>query len=215
MADGPASLEAAARNLLPAEVAVAAACLSSAPPSPFPAEVLANAVPNRQREFAAGRRAARAALAQLGLAAMPLPMGPDRVPLWPQGTHGSITHSASLCLAAACHAPRLIGIDLEPATPLDLDLWQTVLLPEEITALAGRQNPHNLAKLIFSAKEASFKAQYALSKTLFGFEIIRVTLHENSFTAAFTDSVPAFERGSQLQGRFTTVAGHFLTTVTR
>jgi 4'-phosphopantetheinyl transferase EntD len=215
MADGLASLEAAARSLLPAEVAVAAAGLATSPPSPFPVEILANAVPKRQREFAVGRHAARAALAQLGVAAMPLPMGPDRVPLWPQGIHGSITHSASLCLAAACRAPRLIGIDLEPATPLDPELWETILLPEEIAALAGLQNASSLAKLIFSAKEASFKAQYAASKTLFGFEMIRVTLGHNSFTAAFTNSVPGFERGSQLQGRFTTVAGHFLTTVTR
>lgn len=209
-----AGLAAAARGLLPKEVAVAAASPSGPLPQLFSSEALLNAIPKRQREFAGGRHAARAALAQFGLAAMPLPMGPDRVPLWPKGMNGSISHSDTLCLAAACRAPRLIGIDLELAIPLEQDLWETILLPEEITALGGMQNARILAKLIFSAKEATYKAQYAVSKTLFGFEMIRISLNENTFTAEFTDSVPEFERGSRLQGRFTTVEGHFLTIVT-
>jgi 4'-phosphopantetheinyl transferase EntD len=208
-----AALVAAAQAILPAAAKVAAADPAQAP-APLCGEALPNAVPKRQREFAAGRRAAHDALAQLGQTGQPIPIGADRAPVWPAGFNGSITHSDRLCLAAVIQAPVLIGIDLEPATVLPRDLWETVLRPEEITALIDRSDAGQRAKLIFSAKEAAYKAQYARSKTLFGFDAFSVTLSADSFTACFTQSVQGFSEGWQLNGRHIKIHDHYLTAVT-
>lgn len=212
-----AALAVVARGLLPATIAVAAADPTQPAPALWRGEALPNGLAARQREFAAGRHAARVAMAQLGQPVQAIPIGPDRAPIWPGGLIGSITHSATLCLAAVTQAPRLIGIDLEPASPLADDLWDTVLLPDERAALAhvaaAALDAALIAKLIFSAKEAVYKAQYARSKTLFGFEVIHITLGQDSFTARFTQAVAGFAAGSTLNGRYTQTQGHFLTVV--
>lgn len=153
-------------------------------------------------------------MSQLGHAAASIPQGPDRAPIWPIGLNGSITHSATHCLAAITRAPQLIGIDLEPATPLTFNLWDVVLRPAEQATLQGNPNAFMLAKLFFCAKEAAYKAQYPRSKTLFGFDAIEITLAEKTFTARFTLSVPGFEKGHALHGRFTEIENHFLCAVT-
>ncbi len=208
------ALIAVARQLLPATVAVAAADPTQATEQLWPDEALPNAIPRRLMEFAAGRSAARQAFSQLGHPAASIPQGPDRAPMWPMGLTGSITHSPTLCLAAVTHAPQLIGIDLEPATALSPDLWDVVLRPAERATLQGRQNAPLLAKLMFCAKEAAYKAQYPRSKTLFGFDAIEITLAENTFAARFTLSVPAFDQGCVLHGRFAEIEDHFLCVVT-
>src|SRR5690606_13013148 len=58
----------------------------------LPAEIAA-ARPRRRAEYAAGRIAARAALRRLTGQAALIGMGPDRLPLWPKGTIGSISHN--------------------------------------------------------------------------------------------------------------------------
>jgi len=207
------ALIAAARHLLPAAVAVAAASPTQTAPPLWPDEVLPNAVPRRLAEFAAGRAAARQAFALLGHPAASIPQGPDRAPIWPRGLNGSITHSATLCLAAVTRTPQLIGIDLEPATALAFDLWDVVLRPAEQATLQGNPNAPLLAKLMFCAKEAVYKAQYPRSKTLFGFDAIEITLAENTFTARFARSVPGFDEGHVLHGRYTEIESHFLCAV--
>lgn len=209
-----AALAAAARGLLPTAIAIATADPAQPAPPPWPGEALPNAVPKRQREFAAGRHAARAALSQLGLGATAIPQGPDRAPIWPPGISGSITHSETLCLAAVTQGQTLIGIDLEPATPLERDLWDAILLPQERASLTEHPNATLFAKLIFSAKEAAYKAQYTRSKTLIGFEVFHITLSETGFTARFTQNVSGFAAGTRLHGRYTQTQGHYLTTVT-
>ncbi len=208
-----AALEAVARALLPAATGVAATDPTQPAPALWHGEALPSAVATRRNEFAAGRQAARAAMAQLGQAPQPIPIGPDRAPIWPDGLNGSITHSAQLCLAAVCLTPQLIGIDLEPAQPLDRDLWETVLLPDERAALAHTADAALTAKLIFSAKEAAYKAQYARSRTLFGFEVIHITLGASDFTARFTQAMPGFAAGSTLAGRYARTQDYFLTVV--
>lgn len=172
----------------------------------FPGEAV-QGVPKRIAEFRAGRAAARAALAELGLPDRPIPAAPDRAPIWPHGLQGSISHSDSLCLAVVGRC-RGIGADLEEATPLDPDLRAAVLRPEEAGATALE------AKLIFSAKEAAYKAQYALSRRLFDFQMLSITLDGPAFTARFAAEVPPFPAGRVLQGHWAAGAGHFLTLVT-
>lgn len=207
-----AALGDAARAMLPAGAAVAARDPRAASPALWPGEEL-RATPARLAEFAAGRAAARCAMAILGHPPVAIPMQPDRAPLWPPGLAGSISHSATACLAAILPAPALIGIDLEPATGLRADLWPEILRPEEQAYLRGRAGAGPLATLIFSAKEAVYKAQYPVSGTLFGYEVIRITLQQDRFAATFTADIPGFPGGTTLHGRHCLTQGHFLTVV--
>lgn len=206
-----ATLLAAARSLASTGMGWAAAD-PKAPASPlWPGEAIGKAVPARVLEFAAGRATARTALAALAVAPAAIPQAPDRAPIWPDGISGSITHSPTLCLAAVTHLPRRIGIDLEPITPLSRALWETVLLPSETAAISAAGTPALNAKLIFSAKEAAYKAQYQRSQTLMGFQGLEVTLLDNRFIARFTQSVPGFAQNTCLHGHFCQSEGHFLT----
>src|SRR5581483_4890791 len=60
----------------------------------FPAEqrTVGTAGPERQAEFTAGRRCARAALAGLGIPAAPILPGPAGEPGWPPGVPGRLPH---------------------------------------------------------------------------------------------------------------------------
>lgn len=175
---------------------------------------LARAIEKRQREFAAGRAAARLAMAQLGGAAVPIPAGSDRAPLWPEGWRGSISHSSVLCAAVVTRGKRSLGIDLELATPLDEKLLSSICSADEISDL----NPVDKllqAKLVFSAKEAAYKAQYPLTAQVFGFHHLRVALDpaRTGFTATFLRNTGPFALGSQLSGRYALVADHVVTAV--
>lgn len=174
----------------------------------LPGETLPGAVPARLREFAAGRAAARSAMAGIGLAPQALAQGTDRAPVWPAGMVGSITHSQSQCLALVmpAHLSRGIGIDLEEDTPLDPGLWPDILRPEERAGMTGVQ-----AKAVFCAKEAAFKAQYAVSRTLYGFDGMRVEMVGERFVAEFTQRVPPFAIGDRISGHILRAGGHVLT----
>jgi 4'-phosphopantetheinyl transferase EntD len=201
----------AARAILPSGVAVAAADPGTLYPL-LPGETLPGAIPARLREFSAGRHAARQALASLGQPVKPIPQADDRAPVWPQGVTGSITHNRNACLAAVS-ADRGIGLDLEEETALEQDLWSTILLPEEQAWAVSQPDPGLAAKLIFSAKEAAYKAQYPVSRTLFGFETLHLRVAGARFTATFQHTVGPFESGHVLNGTIAHAEGLILTAV--
>ncbi|MBR9650560.1 4'-phosphopantetheinyl transferase family protein [Thalassovita aquimarina] len=175
---------------------------------------VAKAVPKRVREFAAGRAAARAAFAELGLQQPAIPVAADRSPVWPGGISGSISHTDELCLAVVSDAPhwRAIGLDAEATTPLSPDIWDIVLTPEELRAvghLPQEKRGHH-GKLIFCIKEAAYKAQYPVSKTIFDFQTLAVELKGHRFRAEFRRDVPPFRNGVTIQGVFFEADGHFV-----
>ncbi|MGH1355058.1 MAG: 4'-phosphopantetheinyl transferase family protein [Thalassovita sp.] len=182
----------------------------------YPAEATAitRAVRKRSDEFRAGRDAARRAMRAIGAAPVALPSRADRLPVWPAGMAGSITHCDDLCLACASIQARAIGLDIEPATGLEQDLWDAILLPEEREAVEAAAEPNAAAKLIFSAKEAAYKAQYPLSETLFGFHDLRIQLAEDGqFQAEFRINAGPFQPGDTLQGRYLSNDTHIVTAV--
>lgn len=170
------------------------------------------AVARRLDEFSAGRTAARQALAPFGHADAALPMGKDRAPLWPGDVVGSISHSDTACLAIAGRKADWagLGLDLERDAPLDRALWPEVLRAEEAAALmALPPSDRGLRALeVFCAKEAAYKAQYALSRTLFGFDALTVTLQGAEFQAAFCTDVAPFATGTRIRGAITRAMGH-------
>lgn len=208
--------QAAVAGLLDPGVAVALRDPRQPQPAVLPQEAaqIAQAVPNRQAEFAAGRAAARDAMRQLGLPAAPVLMGADRAPQWPAGLRGSIAHTDRLCAAAVTRGGQLIGLDVEHDTDLSSDLMDSICSAQERARIAG-PNQARLAKLIFSAKEAAYKAQYPASGMLFGFDHLDVDLDldRRTFTATFLAPAVCFAAGDRLHGRFDRAAGHIVTAV--
>jgi enterobactin synthetase component D len=191
--------------LFPSSVAVGAAWPCDPDLLP-PAEraAIAQAIPSRQREFAGGRMAARMALEKLGFQDQPLPVGPGRAPVWPSGIVGSITHAAGLCLAAVTPdtAVKAMGLDLEPDDPLPTDAEAEVVLPVE---------QHLPGRLVFSAKEAVFKALYPAVGHYFGFDAVQVALSARGFRATTLVPLGPIPAGASFVGQFWRGDGVILT----
>src|SRR5262245_55392675 len=121
-------------GLLPAGVvAVALAVRHGFSLHPLEEPAVKNAVPKRRNEFATGRECVHRALASLGYPYTAVPSGNDRVPVWPAGVTGSVTHSPTLAVAAVSSqgTVRAIGIDIEPAVELEADFTRMLAAPGE------------------------------------------------------------------------------------
>ncbi|MCF6432117.1 4'-phosphopantetheinyl transferase superfamily protein [Leisingera sp. MMG026] len=207
------------RPLFAADVALAGADPLGAPPAPLAEEAAGlspNAVIKRRTEFAAGRSAAHQAMRQLGLTPAPVPVGRDRAPVWPKGLVGSITHTKSCAMAVLAHEGDVqgLGIDVEEDTPLKDELLPAICSEREQAWLKRQDNPGQMAKMIFSAKEAAYKCQYTLSRAFYGFDGMELEfdLAAAAYRAVFTADRPPFVRGEAVSGRFAIGAGLIITT---
>lgn len=143
---------------------------------------LANAVNKRCAEHLAGRIAAAEALRLSGLNDYIPGIGLNRVPCWPPGFTGSITHTDSLALATAI--PDIpgercgIGIDAENIinTYDAQDIAGGIVNPaeRELLHVCGLPFPVALT-LAFSAKESLFKALYRHVGHYFDFSAAEIT----------------------------------------
>jgi len=138
-------------------------------------EWLNKAVAKRQAEFLAGRLLARAAISCLG--------GPDgtisqsdRMPVWPIGWSGSISHSYTRCFCLVARSDTLLcGVDIEklPDDLLLRAIWSEAMTEVDkkyLLRYSGSTQQY-LATAIFSAKETLFKALYPKVRTFFDFSI--------------------------------------------
>jgi 4'-phosphopantetheinyl transferase EntD len=210
-------------GLLPPAVAFAEMHLSELPDPLLGSEpeMIEGASARRKVEFTAGRSCARRALALLGRPAEPIPAAADRLPIWPPGITGSISHSQSHCVAAVAFKTstvQTLGIDIEQADAVDLDLADAICTRTERDWLV-RQSAGMRQRLltgIFSAKESVFKAQYHLSRALFGFDTIHLDLafEHGVFSARFERDVLPFNSGYVTSGRIAFRRGHVVTAVT-
>jgi 4'-phosphopantetheinyl transferase EntD len=165
-------------------------------------EVIDRAVEKRRREFRTGRACARAALAKLGIEAQAIPSGPRGAPQWPAGIVGSITHCDGYRACALARVTDLltIGIDAELDAPLPEGVIGDIALPEERRALdllAAEEPGMNWDRLLFSAKEAVYKAWFPLAERWLGFEDARVEIDRERRTFSARLLVP----GPRLQDR--------------
>jgi 4'-phosphopantetheinyl transferase EntD len=173
------------------------------------------AVTNRQREIAAGRDCGRRALATLGLPPVSILASNDRLPVWPQGIVGSITHGGGLCAAAVARADRGIrgiGIDLEPAEPLDSESVETICRVDEAAWLSSRAEGARLllARALFSAKESAYKALYPITQRPMEFEDLHIELDldRSAFVATLQISAPPFAAGTRITGGIRISSSH-------
>lgn len=210
-----APLVTALRALFPADVAVAITDPTAPHAAPLPEEqaAIARAGPKRRAEFAAGRDAIRQAMQALRIPHSAVPAGPDRAPIWPEGIVGSLAHCDSTCVAALGRSSHLraIGVDIEEDIGLSPDLIPTICSLAERAWLASQPEDQRarLAKLIFCAKECTYKCQYPVTQILFDFDTLEITpdLDTGQFEATFTRDIGCFSAGTCLSGRFVIAGG--------
>lgn len=222
------------RPLFGQDIALAVSNPLGQPAAPLAAEAAClspNAVAKRRQEFAAGREAAHQAMALLGEPVQAIPVAENRAPIWPAGLVGSISHSRSCAMAVVAHAGginagankagatrsgeiRGLGIDVEEDKPLADDLWPAICSAREQDWLRAQPNPGQLAKLVFSAKEAAYKCQFTLSARYYGFDgmELSIDLEHNRFSARFCADQAPFSCGDCITGRFVIGAGLIVTT---
>lgn len=194
------------RDLLPPTVATDAVEGDDSGAFLFPEELAAveRAIEHRKREHAIGRSCARRALGQLGFAPVPILSGPKREPLWPAGVVGSITHCEGYSAAAVAKDSELlaVGIDAELHAPLPEGVFQRIARPEEREQLAAASPGTHWDRLLFSAKEATYKAYYPLAQAWLGFEQATITFDERTRTFEARLLVEPVRAGSRLLARF-------------
>lgn len=186
---------------------------------------LRNAVPKRIGEYRAGRTCAHAAISamdtpvvgdEIQLHDWPI-LGPDRAPIWPSGITGSLTHSDAfvICVIAASTSFYGIGVDLEPATPdLEMaDIADSVCRPEERALVANTCWSASRVTVLFSAKEAIFKALYPSLKRFVGFDEVRLTSITNDVMVfdALPDLASQIPTDTQLSVSVSKWQNHVLT----
>ena len=189
---------------------------------PEEAATLARASAVRRREFAAGRACARQALARFGVHDFPLRRDPERLPIWPPGIVGSISHSRGRCAVAVARADSVLGIGLDLEAlhrmkPAALDRICTASERAWLEARGGGEGDVDWATLLFSAKECTYKCYYPLTRTRLGFFDVEVELNpaQASFRARLVaEQAPAAGGARSFEGRLGWSAQHVFTGVT-
>ena len=182
--------------------------------------VMDRAVAKRRREFITTRFCAREALSQLGVCAGPLLPGPGGSPVWPDGFIGSMTHCEDYRAAAVTRSVRYasIGVDAEPNERMPVGVLPAVALPSEMVWCADQPDSRVCRdRLLFSAKEAIYKAWYPLTGLWLEFQQVNLTFcdYERTFDGRFLVPGPtvADKRLAGFSGRWFAAEGLILTAV--
>ena len=180
---------------------------------------VATSVDRRRREFAGGRCCARAALDTMGYVPAPLLKRADRMPDWPAGVVGSITHTDGFCGAAVAKAESYvgIGIDAEKRGRVAPRLERRVLTDTELGWLLDQplRSRETLATLFFSAKEAFYKCQFCVTAGWLGFHDIEVALGDQRFSVRLRGVFAGLGiEGDSWEGGFVISDSHVFTAVT-
>lgn len=176
-----------------------------------PAQVAA--VPKRIQEFAGGRLCARRALSEFGIVDYPLRINHDRRPHWPAPVIGSISHTAGLSGAVIARRSqfRAVGLDIETVADVTPEIWPFICSPEDRALLDSLSKPEQdrCAALIFSAKEAFYKCQYAVTQQWLEFDDVTLDicasdLDSGSFSLRARRSIALSQHATMpVFGRFT------------
>src|SRR5438046_4161207 len=98
-------------------------------------------------------------------------------PFCPRAIGGSLSHDARIAVAAVALRRDIValGIDVEPAELLPADLLGLVATPQERLKIAD--DPWR-GRLLFAAKEATYKAVYPLVETFLDHHDVEVRIVE-------------------------------------
>jgi 4'-phosphopantetheinyl transferase EntD len=121
-------------------------------------------------------------LAEIGITDFPLLASEDRAPIWPPSVVGSITHTDGCpdgyCAVAVADRRTTfgLGLDAEPRLPLPPEVWSLVLDEEEMHDAHRAAEPGVYARMVFSAKETTYKTLYPVFKRFLEFSDVHVEL---------------------------------------
>ncbi|MFG3442573.1 4'-phosphopantetheinyl transferase [Nonomuraea sp. NPDC047897] len=180
--------------------------------------LVTGAGPRRARDVADGRTCARRALSRLGAQPGPVLRTDSGAPLWPPGVVGSITHCAGYRAAAVAWRREVpvIALDAEPGLPVPRRVIDGITLPEErawLERLDAEQPEVAWGRLLFSAKEAVYKAWYPLTGRWLGFADAVISV--DAAAGTFTARLPGGGRVAGFDGCWRAGGGLLVTAVTR
>lgn len=152
---------------------------------------------HRMQEFIAGRSIAREAMQLLGAKSFSIGRDENGCPIWPREVVGSISHKGRLCGAMIGDSAvyNSIGFDIEFMEHLDPDVWKTFASEEEMSqANVCDMDEPSFANILFSAKEAHFKALYPLfnlqAPSLSNIKLTVKKLNNHIVTSSTTNGIP-------------------------
>ena len=193
--------------------------------APLPEEepLIARSVPKRRNEFVTVRHCARVAMEQLGVPPSPILKGEKGEPQWPRGVVGSLTHCDGYRAAVVgrSEVARSVGIDAEPHGVLPDRVLEAISLPDERREIAALPGGLHWDRILFCAKEATYKAWFPLTQRWLGFEDAHISFEVDSDGSAgsFVSRIlidPAARSGpplTELSGRWTVAGGLALTAI--
>jgi 4'-phosphopantetheinyl transferase EntD len=192
-------------------------------PMPEERALIARSVDTRRSEFVTARHCARMALEQLGIAPAPILKGEKGEPRWPDGVVGSLTHTRGYrgAVVGRSAVVRSVGIDAEPHDVLPDGVLNAISLPAERHEIGALPADLHWDRILFCAKEATYKAWFPLTSRWLGFEDAHITFEVDAtgVTGSFVSRIlidPAARSGpplSELAGRWSVADGLALTAI--
>jgi len=171
--------------------------------------LLVRATPKRRYEFAAGRACAAASLDALGLHGHRVAIGDRRMPLWPSGVVGSISHDASLACAVVGQSRTWIGLGIDVETPNRLVASSATIIcrDDELDVLERYPVDIDRLGLVFSAKESVFKCYYPIERSFLDFQDVVLdwtmdATNRGQFVVRFMDPVRTWRYATPICGRW-------------
>jgi 4'-phosphopantetheinyl transferase EntD len=176
-------------------------------------EAVAQATWKRRQDFRAGRAAARSALGRFGIFDVAIPRGQERLPMWPAGFVGSISHCPGWCGAAVARQSDLaaIGLDIEVRRRVHSRLFAAVCTPSERAWMEATGTSLETATLVFSAKEAVYKCVHSALRSPLGFADVEIVVDLSSGELVATLPARLPPEWRELKGRFAFSAAHVVT----
>ncbi len=179
---------------------------------------LQTSVTKRKAEFLAGRILARTALLRLGSASGYVGIGRHRQPIWPSGFAGSISHTDGTAMAmVGARTDCLIGVDIEAIMTEETaqSVGKQVLTPRE-HAILNKDPVHYTRNLtiVFSAKEALYKALFPKVGAFFGFDSAELVNRPDpdAISLVLTSDLPGgFARGFEVDLHWRVHGGEIVT----
>ena len=160
---------------------------------------LENVSQNRKREFIAGRFCAHEAMVLANVSPEHIQIGGKGEPIWPSNIVGSITHSHGYAAAAVARKSDIVslGLDAEIDEPLSSRVLRRIsnVQEQEWVENVGGTLVQHPGKVLFSAKEATYKAWYPITQEWLGFKEVLINFHDqgNTFTVHIQKNGPIRE----------------------